>query len=207
MNKKNLSNLSVWFLIPFIIPVVLVIIIILLPFKLLGMFLAKGTIDEFNSPLKELWFGKDIAKAIEDLKRHGFKVEENVKGKETKYKIVTKNYDLRIEVDTDWVGFEFSSLKGSKRYMQYFRDTDLYPISQPQYREDGEEVEKETVEFLRGLKNKKVLSGEIDGYPALIFPRNGDYFIWQEDSFRTLKGSYTSTVEEAKKMGNFKVLT
>src|SRR6266571_8473121 len=100
MKDKILMLLTILF-VPFFL---IFALIFLAPFVLLGKLLVKGTKDEFNSDKKELLFGKKIAKSIEGLTKAGFPVKTTKKEKYTQYKIVDTNYDLEVEVNTDWVG-------------------------------------------------------------------------------------------------------
>lgn len=209
--KQKMINLGQYILVPISIlwgiGALLIMVPISIPFVIIDKIQRKGTEREFNSPKKELLFGKNIAKEISDFKKKGFEVKKEINGKAITYRIKTKYWDLKIIVNTDEVGMDFWVInEENKGIFYHFVDTDLYPIADEEYQSFGNEIENEIVQFIKDLKNKKVFFGYIKDKSALIYPIGDGFMRWKKGWWRGASNSGFSTLEDAKEGGKFKTL-
>ncbi|MET8994328.1 hypothetical protein [Amycolatopsis sp. NPDC004169] len=75
-----------------------------------------------------------------------------------------------------WLGLEFEARDPvTGKRATYDIDTDLYDLSRDDQREFAEEIERDIVEFLDGLRRGAVLRGNDGTKFVLVFPLDGSY--------------------------------
>lgn len=88
-----------------------------------------------------------------------------------------------------WIGLEFAVPDHAGRPIHYGLDTDLYDLSQEKNREFAEEIERDVIEFLGHLRDRRVLLRK--DRPVVVFPLDGGYVRLVRGRFLTHGSTHT----------------